>query len=341
MLTKKTAHLKNTASKFGLCLLGFCLALSLQAPTINFPSPNSASAAEPAQSSYRVLGADRRRVAIVNAKGEIEWEVPNNAREVHDIQMLPNGHLLFQTSYTTVVEMSPDKKIVWQYESKPKEGYTGRIEIHSYQRLKNGLTMIAESGNARIVEVDKDGRIAHELPLTVEKPNAHRDTRMVRKLENGNYLVCHEGDGKVREYDKSGKVVWSYALELGERPRAPGHGPEGHGVEVFGAIRLPNGNTLIAGGNNNRVIEVTRAGKIVWSIDQKELPGITLAWVTTLQLLPNGNLIVGNAHAGPENPQLFEVTRDKKVVWTFKDFTNFGNSLVAAQVLGVKGNVIR
>jgi hypothetical protein len=29
------------------------------------------------------------------------------------------------------------------------------------------------------------------------------------------------------------------------------------------------------------------------------------------------------------------------VVWTFKDFTNFGNSLVAAQVLGVKGNVIR
>lgn len=290
---------------------------------------------------YRVLGADKKRVAIVNAKGEIEWEVPNNdAREIHDIQMLPNGNVLFQTGYTTVVEVGRDKQVVWRYEAKPKEGYAGRVEIHSYQRLKSGLTMVAESGNARLVEVDKKGQIVKEIALTVERPNAHRDTRMARKLDNGHYLVCHEGDGKLREYDGAGKVVWTYEMDLNGRPASPGHGPEGHGVAVFGAIRLPNGNTMIAGGNNNRVLEVTPAGKIVWSIDQKELPGITLAWVTTLELLPNGNLIIGNTHAGPDNPQLIEVTRDKKVVWTFKDFTNFGNNLVAAQAL-IKGKVIR
>jgi hypothetical protein len=177
--------------------------------------------------------------------------------------------------------------------------------------------------------------------LTVDKPNPHRDTRMVRKLDNGHYLVCHEGDGVVREYDKVGKVVWSYTLDLAGRPRSPGHGPEGHGTEVFGAIRLPNGNTMIAGGNNNRVLDVNPEGKIVWSIGHDELPGIRLAWVTTLQLLPNGNLIVGNTHAGPDNPQLFEVTRAKKVVWTFKDFKNFGNDTVAAQVLDLKGKVLR
>ncbi len=290
--------------------------------------------------AYRVLGADKKRVAIVSAKGAIEWEISNEARETHDIQMLSNGNVLFQTSYTTVVEVNRDKQIVWQYEAKPKEGYTGRIEIHSYQRLKNGMTMIAESGNARIVEVDKKGSIVKTLALIIDKPNAHRDTRMVRKLDNGHYLVCHEGDGKLREYDPAGKVVWTYELDLNGRPASPGHGPEGHGTAVFGAIRLPNGNTLIAGGNNNRVLEVTPAGKIVWSIDQKELPGITLAWVTTLELLPNGNLIFGNTHAGPENPQLIEVTRDKKVVWTFNDFQNFGNNLVAAQVL-TKEKVIR
>ena len=120
------------------------------------------------------------------------------------------------------------------------------------------------------------------------------------------------------------------------RPASPGHSPEGHGTAVYGALRLPNGNTVIAGGNNNRVIEVDAKGKVVWSIDQKELPGITLAWVTTLHALPNGNLIIGNCHAGPDNPQLFEVTRDKKVVWTFKDFKTFGNSLAAAQVLGIE-----
>jgi hypothetical protein len=281
------------------------------------------------------LAADKGRVALVNAKGEVEWEIATKA-EVHDLAMLPNGNILMPTGPTTIVEMTREKKTVWKYEAMPKAGYKGRIEIHAFQRLDNGRTMVAESGNGRIVEVDADGKIVHEIPLTIDKPNPHRDTRMARKLENGNYLVCHEGDGKVREYDAKGKVVWTYALDLGGRPRSPGHGPEGHGTEVFGAIRLANGNTVIAGGNNNRVLEVNKDGKVVWSIDQKELPGITLAWVTTLHVLPNGNLIVGNCHAGKDNPQLFEVTRDKKVVWTFKDHATFGNSLAAAHVLDVK-----
>jgi len=59
-----------------------------------------------------------------------------------------------------------------------------------------------------------------------------------------------------------------------------------------------------------------------------------------LQLVPNGNIIVGNTHAGESNPQLFEVTRDKKVVWTFRDFKTFGNSLAAAMVLDVN-DVVR
>ena len=285
--------------------------------------------------AYRVLAQDKGRVAIVATDGKVEWEVENKYNS-HDVHLLPNGNLLLHTAVATVAEVTPKKEVVWKYESKPKEGYKGRVEVHAFQRLDDGNTMIAESGNRRIVEVDKAGKIVKEIPLTVKKPDPHRDTRMVRKLANGNYLVCHEGDGVVREYDGAGKVVWSYTLDLGNRPASNGHGPEGHGTAVYGALRLENGNTVIGGGNNNRVLEVDRAGKVVWSIDQKELPGITLAWVTTLHALPNGNLIVGNCHAGPDNPQLFEVTRDKKVVWTFKDFQVFGNSLAAAQILDLK-----
>lgn len=289
---------------------------------------------------YRVLAADKGKVSLVNADGSVAWSVDNKT-EVHDVQLLPNGNFLFPTSRTTVVEMTPEKKIVWSYTAKPKPGYSGPIEIHACQRGDDGLTMVAESGNARIVEVDRAGKIVHEVPLTVDKPNPHRDTRMVRKLANGNYLACHEGDGKVREYDRTGKVVWTYALDLAGRPASDGHGVEAHGTAVYGAVRLPNGNTLIATGNGNRVIEVSPAGKIVWSLEQRELPGIALAWVTTLHVLPNGNVIVGNCHAGLENPQLIEVTRDKKVVWTFRDFQNFGNSLAASHVLDTAGAGIR
>jgi hypothetical protein len=294
--------------------------------------PTAAYSAEPA---YRVLAQDKGHVAIVDAAGKVEWEVDCKYNS-HDIAMLENGNLLLHTGHTSIVEMTPDKMVVWQYEAKPKKGYQGRIEIHAFQRLPDGLTMVAESGNRRIVEVAKDGKIVKEIPLQVDHPDPHRDTRMVRKLASGTYLVCHEGDGVVREYDESGKVVWSYKLDLAGRPESPGHGPEGHGTAVFGALRLPSGNTLIACGNGNRAIEVTPEGKTVWSLEQKELPGITLAWVTTLQVLPSGNIILGNCHAGETNPQLIEVTRDKQVVWTFRDFQNFGNNLAVAQVLDLK-----
>ena len=293
------------------------------------------SAAAPAQETSakpdrRVLGADKGKVSLVNARGEVEWSYKNRAT-VHDLVKLPNGHLMFQSGPASVVEVSPDKNVVWSYTSKPKAPYNGPIEVHAFQRLDDGLTMIAETGNQRIIEVDRDGKIVKEVPLQVDKPHPHRDTRQARKLGNGHYLVCHEGDGVVREYDGDGKVVWSYALDLDGRPRAPGH--DGHGTECFSAIRKADGNTLIACGNGNRVIEVNPAGKVVWGLGRDELPGIRLFWVTTLDLLPNGNLVVGNCHAGPDNPQLIEVARDKKVVWTFKDFKTFGNDLACALVI--------
>jgi hypothetical protein len=292
-----------------------------------------------AHPNWKVLAQDNGHVALVNAAGEVEWEVPI-AGTSHDIDLLPNGNYLLHVSDTQIIEMTPDKKVVWEHLSVPTDPKRG-VQIHAFQRLENGNTMVAESGNCRIIEVDTNDQIVKQIPLTVELPSTHSDTRLVRKLANDHYLVAHENDGMIREYDESGKVVWSYKLDLAGRSASLGHGPEGHGDHCYSAYRLPNGNTLIGGGNNNRVIEVSPDGRIVWSIDQKELPGITLAWVTMLEVLPNGNVIIGNCHAGKDNPQLIEVTRDKKVVWTFHNFKVFGNATAASQVLGIEGNVIR
>lgn len=323
--------MKRLSRKSFLCLFSSTLASV-------FCLAHSAAAEDTA--NYKVLGQDKGKVSLVDAKGNVEWEYECRHNS-HDIHSLPSGNFLIHTSPTQITEVTRDKKVVWQYDSKPAEGYKGRIEVHAFERLADGNTMIAESGNRRIIEVDAKGKIVKQIPLTVEHPDAHRDTRMVRKLKNGHYLVCHEGDGCVREYDAAGKVVWSYNIDLmGQKP-AGGHGPEAYGNAVFGAIRLTNGNTLIAGGNNHRVLEVDPQGKIVWKLDQKELPGITLAWVTTLQALPNGNIIIGNCHANAENPQLIEITKDKKVAWTFNNQKVFGNDLAVAQVLGTATPIVR
>lgn len=283
----------------------------------------------------RVLVADSstHRLAIVGADGQLEWEVP--VSQIHDAHLLPSGNILLQKGWTKIQEMTPEKNVVWEYDA-TKANPGQRVEVHAFQRLDNGLTMIAESGPARVIEVDTSGAVKHEIKLKVEQSSPHSDTRLVRKLASGNYLVAQEHDGVVREYDSAGKIVWEFAVPLFDKPRKPGHGPEAFGNSVFSAIRLANGNTLIGAGNGHSVLEVTPAKEVVWKIEQNDLPGITLAWVTRVERLANGNTLIGNCHAGRSNPQMIEVTPDKKVVWTWKDFEKFGDSTTVGVVLGNK-----
>ena len=301
------------------------------------------AAPEPLSKERRVLAADysTKRIAIVNGRGEVEWEHPID--NIHDLHQLPNGNILFQTSMTRLLEVDPKtNKTVWQYDAGKMNGNEGkRVEVHAFQRLPDGNTMIAESGVSRIIEVDAAGKIVKQIKLQVVKPDAHTDTRLVRKLDNGHYVVAHESQGLVREYDGDGKVVWEFPVPMFGKERKGGHGPEAYGNSVFAAVRLKNGNTLVATGNGHAVLEVTPEKKIVWEIHQDDLPGIKLAWVTTLQVLPNGNIILGNCHAGKDNPQVVEVDRDKRVVWTFKDLKHFGDATSNSQVLDVPGPVIR
>jgi len=297
--------------------------------------PVAARAADAPPQGHRLLVADesKKRIAIVDRAGKIEWEYKIGS--LHDLQLLPSGNILFHAGIQKLIEVDPKtSKVVWEYDAAKSNGNEGKkLEVHAFQRLANGNTMIAESGIARIIEVDKEGKLVHQIKLKVDHPSTHSDTRLARALENGHYLVCHERDGAVREYDHDGAVVWEYAVPLFDQKPAGGHGPEGFGNQCFSALRLANGNTLIGTGNGHSVIEVTPEKKIVWELHQKDLPGITLAWVTTVQVLANGNIVFGNCHAGPENPQVIEVTREKQVVWTFKDQKNFGNSTTNSQVL--------
>ena len=291
--------------------------------------------------AHRVLVADysKRRIAIVDAAGKIEWE--HQIADLHDLHRLPDGNILAQLSWTRIVEIDPrTDKIVWEYDAKKSNGNDKKpLEVHAFQRLADGVTLIAESGPARLIEVDRDGKLLRTVKLQVANPRPHTDTRLVRKLDSGNYLVCHESEGAVREYDATGKVVWDFPVPLfGQKPRG-GHGPEAWGNSVFAALRLPNGNTLVSTGNGHSVLEVTPKLDIVWHLKQDDLPGIKLAWVTTLQVLPNGNIVLGNCHAGPDHPQIVEITRDKRVVWTFRDFTHFGNAVSNSQILDVKGSL--
>lgn len=281
-------------------------------------------ASAPARAERLVLASasyGKNIVAICDADGKVLWSHSTAGPKTghaghHDIQFLANGNILFHENWTTIHEMTLDKKIVWSYDSSTMSGNKGkRVDVHAFQRLPNGLTMIAESGVGRIIEVDKDGKIQTEVKL---QGDGRQNTRMVRKLTNGNYLVCAENPGAVTEYNAKSEVVWEYPIK----------------TRVYGAIRLRNGNTLIASGGGASVVEVTPERKVVWEIkDTVPDTSITLKWTTFLTELDNGHFVVGNCHAGEKSPQIFEIARDKNVVWQFNQYETFGNGLACSQIL--------
>ncbi len=257
-------------------------------------------------------GKGPNRMIELDAAGKVVWEHKPPSIAVL-FQVLPNGNVLYAYGGkpTGVREVTRKGEEVWNYVSKCPQ-------VLGCERMPNGNTLVAEQGPCQAVEVNLKGEVVRVTPLKTSHESYHLQVRNIHKLANGNILAAHEGEGAVREVDVDGKVVWEYT-----------------GVENAGdARRLPNGNTLISCGTQKRVLEVTPDKQIAWQFTAADSPELNITWVSSIQLLPNGNVIVGNFLRGQEGKgaHAFEVTRDKKVVWKWDDHS-FIKSLTTVRAL--------
>ncbi len=258
-----------------------------------------------ADRSFLMLGG---LTQIIDASGKATWKYPAVTRDGY---ILPNGNLLLTLSKTkaypggAVVEVTRDQKVVWEYKGT-------QSEVNTAVLLDNGNVMLTEAGDKpRLLEVARDGSIKVEIALGCQITNHHMQSRMARKLPNGHYLVPQEKT--VREYDAAGKVVWerkSPESELDNRS--------------FCCLRNAAGHTLISLTLGNHIIEVDASGKIVWELRDGELPGVPVNRTTALSWLPNGNIVFSNYAARAPQAKVVEITRNKKVVWTYTDGSNQG-----------------
>lgn len=113
-----------------------------------------------------------------------------------------------------------------------------------------GITLVTDHPGGRILEFDEAGKVLLEIKDLTRVFHAER-------LPNGHYLVALTSPkSNVREIDRNGAVVWTYSDPS---------------MNALGVVRLPNDNTLIANASGN-VIEVSPAGKVVRKTEARVTP---------------------------------------------------------------------
>lgn len=279
-----------------------------------------ASAVRSDEIRHSLFIAGPQFTGIIDEAGKEVWNAGRAG--ARDGFVLPNGNVLIAWSDVVNEFSRADKQIVFAYQLDKQKNR----EIGTVARLANGNSLITELGvNPRLLEVDQHGKIAVEVPLLPETDNAHMQTRMARKLPNGNYLVPHLLAFKVKEYSPDGKVVAEFKTDLESLGgRAAENWP-------FTAIRLDNGNTLINLTHGNKTIEVDRQGDVVWQVSNADFAERPFVDPCGGQRLPSGNTVIAS-YGAKDGIKVFEVTRDKKIVWTYS-----GHRAHEIQVLTTNG----
>ena len=265
-----------------------------------FPVPS-------ARPGYSFIIGDYNRCQIVkfDADGKATW-VYDKVKPI-DVWAMPDGIVL--TAYLPspltsnkggVRLLNPDKTTVFDY---PFDD-----EIMSVQPLANGNFLMAECHHGRITEMDRTGKRVHSF-LVKSKPSGHATMRQIRLTTRGTIIVGECYSHKVREYDRAGTLLKEYDLRYAYCPQP-----------------LPNGHTLVACWNEPeaQVVELDADGKVVWSLTPAELPkDMSVTHIAGCIRLPGGNTLVSvTCKAGKgaiPRPMLFEITPDKKIVWTMMD----------------------
>jgi sugar lactone lactonase YvrE len=225
--------------------------------------------------------------------GELDWD-----DMVYDGWRLPTGNYLC-SSHRYVRELTPDGAVRWEYRLEAPN------ELKSCVPLPNGDVMTVDATRMELVQVTDQGqREVKRIPVpTTLDAGEHNRYNLLRRTEAGTFLLALRAEKAFVEVDASGKELWRH-----EVPDLP-----------IVAERLANGNTLMSwrGG----LIEATPDYNVVWELKADEIEDFPVLIVGGFHRFANNNTLIANSdwhygEPGENRVQLFEVNRDKHVVWT-------------------------
>ncbi len=209
-------------------------------------------------------------VAMEWPSGKELWTVKNERG--HDVQSLPNGHVLFTIGAKhTVEELDANHNVVWTY--------SGELDHPlAAQRLANGNTLIGDAKLGRVIEVTPDKRVVwkYENPAL-----ANMRSRNSHRTDQGTTLIAIEAESKLIEVDQGGKIIWSWQA------------PNGVNRKLYQGRRLANGNTVVSVSDPGEIVEIDPSGKVVRSLAGSKMD-VQFGWPSGFVLLPEGGMIISD-----------------------------------------------
>lgn len=257
------------------------------------------------EKGHRILVSDPglRLLREYNEKGTVIWEIPTKGLS-YDAWKLPDG------TYLYAYNLGADRggAVHCDFRGEILCEYAASSQIFSCHPLSDGGYLVGEINPPCLKEIAPDGTVRKTIPVKSDYPG-HNSMRMCRKLPDGTYLVNQPKDAVIRQYDESGMILWEVST--------PG--------DTFAVFPDQDGSIWYTA--QKEIFRVDRAGSVLWHATREDLSPIKPAWLTGMQILQNGHLLVvnwlGHGMAGHGVP-LFEIDPDKKICWTLEapEFTD-------------------
>lgn len=262
----------------------------------------------PAQKKLLLGGSGWNKIVLLDKKSkQVEWTHKlSPGDECNCVAYTKKGQILY--AYRKGAKLiTKDERTIWDY---PVEG---KGELHTASVLPDGGFLLGITGKpARIVELDKHGKVRKEITYDTQINSLHGQFRQIRKSRKGTYLVPLMARHQVVELDADGKEIQTYQAE----------------GNTFAVLELKNGNLLISCGDAHSFLEVDRkTGELVKKIKQNDIEGVALQFVAEIAEVKNHFIVCNWAgHSSvKDQPSVFELDANGKMVWSLCDGKNVRN----------------
>ncbi len=279
------------------------------------PGPAHAVAAAPATASATATAARATPLAAKDGLPPSAYS-PSNPPPAWP-GPLPYPILIADSNNNRILEVTPTKKIVWQY---PTPATTAKSQSYG---TTGDDAFFTPSGNQIVTNDEEKGTIIRidfytrqvtwhfGVPGQLGGGSTHLnypdDAYM---LPSGNTIVADIRNCRELTISPSAKIIQTWgAAQNGYCKTDPANNLFGY---PNGDTPQPNGDVLMSFISGDRIALLSPTGKVIWNVPAPDLYG---GYVSDAQLLPNGNVLV--AGYGKPGIVLEFNPQSGKVVWQY------------------------